>query len=86
MNSRDLQFVVIACSIALVAGQGNGGSNDADFEAQVADHIKKFPAQDTHSYAQKYTGGDASKLNVWVLGTEPSLVKTQRAKRGPLSP
>ena len=45
------------------------------FEEQVAEYIQKFPYQDTFDYATRYTGGDPNKLNVWVLGTTPALVK-----------
>ncbi len=44
-------------------------------DAKVADYIKKFPYQDTFDYMMRYTDGDPSKLNVWVLGTKPELVK-----------
>ena len=44
-------------------------------EAQIADYIKKFPYQDTYNYLVKYTGGDAAKINTWILGVEPELVK-----------
>ena len=36
-----------------------------DFEKQVEDYIQKFPYQNTHEYAMKFTGGDAGKLNQW---------------------
>lgn len=44
-------------------------------QAAVADYIKKFPYQDTFNYMMQYTGGDPSKLNVWVIGEKPELVK-----------
>ena len=50
------------------------------FESQVQEYIQKFPYQDTFDYAKRYTGGDASKLNTWVLGTEPVLVKAGEDK------
>jgi len=28
------------------------------------------PYQDTYKYMMTYTGGDASKLNAWVVGIE----------------
>jgi len=45
------------------------------FEAQVAEYIQKFPYQDTFNYAMRYTDGDPAKLNAWVMGSEPALVK-----------
>ena len=51
-----------------------------DFEKSVADYTKKFPYQDTYNYLMQYTGGDASKLNTWVLGEEPALVKAGEDK------
>jgi len=54
-----------------VATEVRAGSS----EAQVADYIKKFPYQDTFDYMMRYTNGDPSKLNVWVIGEEPELVK-----------
>jgi hypothetical protein len=45
------------------------------FEEQVSEYIQKFPYQDTYNYAVSYTGSDPKKLNVWILGAEPALVK-----------
>ena len=45
------------------------------FENQVAEYIRKFPYQDTYNYAVRYTGGDPAKLNTWVPGGEPALVR-----------
>jgi len=45
------------------------------FETQVSEYIQKFPYQETYDYAVRYTGGDPGKLNVWVLGEVPALVK-----------
>lgn len=45
------------------------------FEDQVAEYIRKFPYQDTFKYLMLYTGGDSAKLNNWVLGGEPALVR-----------
>jgi hypothetical protein len=44
-------------------------------EEDVEEYIRLFPYQDTYNYAMRYTGGDPAKLNVWVLGEEPRLVK-----------
>ena len=40
------------------------------FEEQIAEYIQRFPYQDTYKYMMAYTGGDASKLNTWVIGSE----------------
>lgn len=45
------------------------------FEESVAEYIQKFPYQETYNYAVRYTGGDPQKLNIWVVGAEPKLVK-----------
>lgn len=45
------------------------------FDDQVVEFIQKFPQQDTYNYMVKYTKGEASKLNQWILPTEPVLVK-----------
>jgi hypothetical protein len=45
------------------------------FSDQVEQYIRDFPYQDTYQYAVAYTGGDPAKLNKWVLGSEPTLVK-----------
>jgi len=50
-------------------------SEPSSFEAQVADYIQKFPYQDTYNYNARYTGGDPARINVWVPGGEPALVK-----------
>ena len=60
---------------AVQASTSKTDQDAAAFEDQVAEYIRKFPYQDTFNYAVRYTGGDPAKLNVWVLGSEPSLVK-----------
>lgn len=54
--------------------------DNPNFESQVNEYIKKFPYQDTYNYAKRYTGGDPNKLNTWVLGAEPVLVKAGEDK------
>ena len=49
-------------------------------EAEVEEYIRLFPYQDTFNYAMRYTGGDPEKLNTWVLGAEPTLVKAGEDK------
>jgi hypothetical protein len=44
-------------------------------DTQVTEYIEKFPYQDTFNYMMRYTDGDPAKLNVWVLGEKPALVK-----------
>lgn len=51
-----------------------------EYEVQVEDFIQKFPYQDTHDYAMRYTEGDPAKFNVWVLGVEPVLVRAGEDK------
>jgi hypothetical protein len=43
--------------------------------SDVAEYIQRFPYQDTYNYAVRYTNSDPAKLNTWILGTEPILVK-----------
>jgi hypothetical protein len=50
-------------------------SQGASMDDQVAEYIKKFPKQDTYNYLVNLTDGDPAKLNVWVFGQEPALVK-----------
>jgi len=68
----------VACSPA--TGPATEGRPAPDFEAQVADYIQRFPYQDTYNYAVRYTGGDPSRLNRWVIGEEPVLVKAGEDK------
>lgn len=44
-------------------------------EEDVEEYIRLFPYRDTYRYVQRYTGGDPARLNRWVLGAEPALVK-----------
>ena len=53
---------------------------DPGFDERVEEYIRLFPYQDSYDYAVRYTGGDAARLNVWVLGEEPSLVKAGEDK------
>jgi hypothetical protein len=45
------------------------------FEEQVAAYLVQFPYQLTYDYMVRFTGGDPAKLNTWVPGGEPALVK-----------
>ena len=45
------------------------------FESEVEAYIREFPYQDTFNYSTTYTGGDPAKLNTWVIGEEPTLVR-----------
>jgi len=56
---------------SFIAMEANAASSDA----KVADYIKKFPQQDTFNYMMRYTNGKPSKLNAWVVGEKPELVK-----------
>lgn len=42
---------------------------------EVRDYIQKFPYQESHNYAVKYTKRNPEKLNTWVVGEEPELVQ-----------
>lgn len=66
--------------LALAVCSLEAKAQTSDFEQQVADYIQKFPYQDTHNYAMTYTKGDPTKLNTWVLGLEPMLVKAGEDK------
>jgi hypothetical protein len=47
---------------------------------QVDQYIQDFPYQETYKYAIGFTGGDPAKLNIWVLGSEPVLIKAGEDK------
>ncbi|MFC2085640.1 DUF1214 domain-containing protein [Bacteroidota bacterium] len=73
--------IVVLSNIVVLTSCSEPDSPPADnLEAQVEDYIKKFPHQDTHNYAMRYTEGDPTRFNVWVLGTEPTLVKAGEDK------
>ena len=44
-----------------------------DFEAQVQEHLRLFPYQETYRYAMLQTGGDAGKLNTWSMASRALL-------------
>lgn len=85
MRSQSLMRMASVC-ILLVIGFSLGAcfNNDAaqtdDFDSRVEAYIEKFPYQDTHDYAMKYTAGDPANFNVWVLGEQPVLVKAGQDK------
>jgi hypothetical protein len=49
----------------------DGGS----FEERVASYVKAFPYQLTFDYTVRFTGRDPAKLNAWVPGGGPALVR-----------
>ena len=63
-----------------ISGCGEKKAGGDDIEKSVADYIQQFPYQDTYEYAKRYTGGDASKFNTWILGQTPILVKAGEDK------
>jgi hypothetical protein len=77
--SHAISLTVLWCSMLLLGAcgptDGAIGESTGDFETQVEDYIQKFPYQDTHDYAMRYTGGDPANFNLWALGKEPVLVK-----------
>lgn len=72
-------LAVVACSPPPNAPQSAREDEPAaareDFEAQVEEYIRLFPYQNSFDYALLYTNGNPAKLNTWVIGAEPSLVK-----------
>jgi hypothetical protein len=62
------------------SNQANRETTPGAFESQVVEYIQNFPYQDTFDYAKLYTGGDPGKLNIWVLGAAPVLVKAGEDK------
>lgn len=63
-----LVVFAIACKV-------DNKSSASLFEDQINDYLKKFPYQDTYNYLKLYTGGDPSKINTWIIGEEPVLIK-----------
>ena len=55
-------------------------ATSAEFETQVVEYIRLFPYQETYKYAALYTKRDPSKLNIWAVGKEPTLVKAGEDK------
>ncbi len=85
---KNLLLVTICLQLPLIAACSPQHDERTDFSAnnaeavigdeiddQVDEYIRLFPYQDWFEYAQLYTGGDPSELNVWVLGRTPVLVK-----------
>ncbi len=75
-----LLFSILIISCEKNPAINSHGSMNSEMEIQVEEYIQKFPYQDTYNYAQRYTGGDLTKYNIWVLGAEPSLVKAGEDK------
>jgi hypothetical protein len=69
-----LAFALVSL-VAFSCNQDSGKKYELTFVQQLEDYYHKFPYQDTYNYMKIYTGGDASKLNTWVIGEEPILVK-----------
>jgi hypothetical protein len=75
-----LTTLTLSAAILVSSCAKEGFAATDDFEGQVEDYIQKFPYQDTHDYALRYTQGDPAAFNVWTLGAEPSLVKAGEDK------
>jgi len=61
-------IIIIGCS-------STTQTSEPSFEEQVADYIVKYSYQETHRLAMSYTEGDPAKLNTWIAGATPALVK-----------
>jgi len=72
---KNLFIPLLISLLVFSCNQSSVKNPEATFENQVNDYIQKFPYQDTYNYMNQYTGGESSKLNSWVLGSEPVLVK-----------
>jgi hypothetical protein len=66
-------LVMTTCGIMLSAFSPETSFAQDDFEKQVEDYIQKFPYQETFDYAMRLTGGDAGKLNTWVMASRDLL-------------
>jgi len=75
-----LLFSIFTVSCEKKSAINSPVSKNSEMEVQVEEYIQKFPYQDTYNYTQRYTGGDLTKYNIWVLGAEPSLVKAGEDK------
>ena len=79
-NAANLTALVTLVALSLLIAGCTQAEQAADFEKQVQEYIKKFPYQDTYNYAVKYTGSDPAKVNTWVFGAEPELVRAGQDK------
>jgi len=70
-----LAFVAVSCNSGKEKKEKTTSKTEVTSIEQVAEYIKAFPYQETYEYVKKYTGGDASKLNTWIVGQEPVLIK-----------
>lgn len=76
-----IALALAACSkpadevAAVSAEQNDAIATSANLDAEVEEYIRLFPYQDTYNYIVRYTQGDPAKLNTWVLGSKPTLVK-----------
>jgi hypothetical protein len=74
-------FAIVSCGWAAEEGAevetrlAAPPRDDGSFEDRVASYIEQFPYQLTYDYTVRFTGGDPAKLNVWVPGGGPALVK-----------
>jgi hypothetical protein len=87
-DKMKIQSIIIV-SMALFAVACNSGGEKKESTAaktevasadQVNEYIKLFSYQDTYDYIKRYTSGEASNLNTWILGKEPVLVKAGEDK------
>ena len=51
------------------------GVSAQTFEDQLAEYIREYPRQRTWQFATQFTGGDAARLNTWLIPGKPSLVR-----------
>lgn len=77
MSNRLTQSFLIfgAVLVGACSAEESGEQVGDSFESQVEDYIRLFPYQDTYNYMVLYTQGEASALNTWALGAEPTLVR-----------
>ena len=78
---KTIRYAMCCCvALFLLVAGCTETEQGADFEKQVQEYIKNFPYQDTYNYAVKFTGSDPAKLNTWVFGAEPELVRAGQDK------
>jgi hypothetical protein len=67
--------------LAMAACSEPGSEGPTPFEAEVAEYIELYPYQESFGVIQTYLQGDPGRVNSWVFGETPGLV---RAGDGPV--
>lgn len=75
MSRPSLVLISVLAVVALTACSGADREDSTSLDARVAEYIESYPYQESFRLVLDYLQGDPGRINTWVLGETPALVR-----------